>query len=321
MKHVIDIRVLFILIFSLCQIEGCSKSNGPLREGMIYVSHVSREYVSVLDPIDYKLDRKIKAGNGPCSIELSPRIGYGYIGNYKTNDVTVFDAKSGSTITTVAAGVHPGHLLLTSDSRYLLIGHESPDGIWFLDTRTNQIVKKLTEGTGIFCRDDAGKKIYQSQIFIPFVFVIDPTTQSIVKKIEVGGRPLDIALTPDGRSLYVANFDLDEVEQIDTQSDSVVARIPNVGNARGIAVTGDGKIAFVTNVRSSTVTVIDLASRAIVKTIAVGRMPTSIALSVDKKYAYVSCQGNESLAVIDVRTHELLRSVSVDDNPIQVQVR
>jgi YVTN family beta-propeller protein len=289
------------------------------RSGLIYISHIALDYVSVLDPESNKIIGKIKSGNGSCCVELSTN--YGYIANYKSNDVTVFDKRTGNTIATVPAGEHPSHLVLTTDSRYLLIGHESNDGLWFLDARTNQITKKVSEGTGILCKQDNGKKIYQSQIFIPYIFVIDPETQMIVKRINVGGRPLDLAVTPDQKYLYIANYDLNELETIDTKTDSVVARIPHMNNARGIAITPDGRFAYVTNVTSSTVTVVDLGSASTVKVIPVGTMPTSVAFLKDGKYAYVSCQGNASIFVINAQTQEIVQSIAVGSNPIKVQVK
>ncbi len=291
------------------------------KSGLVYISHVTLDYVTVLDPETNRFIGRIKSGNGPCCVDLMSAGDRGYIANYRSNDVTVFDRKTGKTIATVPAGEHPSHLSLTTDSRFLLIGHESSDGLWFLDTRTNQITKKLSEGTGILCRLDHGKKIYQSQIFIPYVFVIDPETQIVTKRINVGGRPLDLAFSPDQKHLYIANYDLNELEGIDTETDSVVVRIPHVSNARGIAVTRDARFAFVTNVESSTVTVVDLSSAEIAKVIPVGAMPTSIALRTDGKLAYVSCQGSASVFVIDTQTQEIVRSIVVESNPIQVQVK
>ena len=292
-----------------------------MRYGMVYISHMTLDIVSVLDPEHNRVVRKIKSGMGACCVELCSRLDHGYVANFTSNDITVFDKKTGKTIATVPAGEHPSQLILTSDARYLLISHQSKDGLWFLDTRTNEVVKKLSEGTGVLCRHEKGSKIYQSQIFTPFVYIINPELQSVEKRINVGGRPLDLAFTPNQRYLYVTNYDLNEVEQIDTECDSVVARIHGVNNARGIAVTPDGKFAYVTNVQLSTLTIIDLASAAVVKTIPVGTMPTSIAMRPDGKYAYVSCQGNASVFVIDTKTQEIVQSIVVDSNPITVQVK
>jgi len=334
MKSIIVILLIGLALVVFIQYETYSQTDNPrakigngiyvspdvsTRTGLLYISHITLDYVSVLDPESNQLIGKIKAGEGPCSIELSSD--KGYIGNFWSNDITVFNKKTGNTIATIPAGGHPTHLVLTADSLYLLIGHESADGLWIMDIHTNKIVNKLAEGIGILCRHEKEKIVYQSQISTPFVFVIDPERQMIVKKIDVGGRPLELAFTPNQKYLYVANFDLSELEKIDIKTNSVVARISQITNARGIAITHDGRLAYVTNVKSATVMVVDLASAAIVKVIKVGRMPTSVAFRTDGKYAYVSCQGNASISVIDTKTQEVDQSIAVGDNPIMVQVK
>jgi YVTN family beta-propeller protein len=242
----------------------------------------------------------------------------GYIANYLSNDITVFDQRTGKTLATVPAGDKPCHLTLTQDGRTLLIGHESDAGLWFLDTRTDSIVKKLPEGSGSFCQSMRGEKIYQSQIFTPFVDVIDPATLSIVKKISVGGRPMSGAITPDGRFLYVSNFDLQGVQKIDLSSDSVVGLIPNVKNPRGIALSWDGRTAYVPDVVNSRLSIVDLTTSAVVKTLRVGSMPVAVCLDADGSHAYVACQSGASVTVIDTRTNSLVHSIAVDWDPIQI---
>jgi YVTN family beta-propeller protein len=291
------------------------------RPGLVYVSHITHNIVSVIDPFSQKLIGTIKSGIGSVRIDFSSEDNRGYIANFSSNDVTVFDRKTGKSIATIAAGEHPSDIILTTDKKYLLISHESYDGIWVLDITSNKIVKKLFEGTGELLRIDKYSKIYQSQIFTPNVFVVDPRTLIIRKKISVGGRPLHIALSPDQRYAYVANCYLNELEKIDVERDSVVGRISDIDTARGIAISPDGKFAYVTNVVSSGVTIVNLENDSIVKKITVGRMPTCVAFRLDGKYAYVSCQGNSSISVIDTDTREVIQSIAVADNPINVQVK
>jgi YVTN family beta-propeller protein len=296
-------------------------SNSLTRPGLVYVSHISRNIISVIDPYAQKLMGKIKSGYGSNYIELSQDGRKGYIANFNSNDVSIFDRQTGKTIATIGGGEHPTSIILTADGKYLLISHQSNDGIWILDVATNNIVKNIPKGTGIFLRIDKYQKIYQSQIFTPNVFVIDPLKLMITKTIPVGGRPLDISISPDQRFAYVANFDLNEIEKIDAEKDSVVGRIPNIEKARGLVISPDGKYAYATNVMSSTITIIDLANDSIMKKVTVGKMPTAVAFRLDGKYAYVSCQGNSSISVIDAGTMEVVQSIIVADNPINVQVK
>src|SRR5262249_36165971 len=57
----------------------------------------------------------------------------------------------------------------------------------------------------------------------------------------VGTEPYGLALTPNGKKLYVSNSRSNSVSVIDTSTDVVIKTIFNVGpEPRGIAITNDG---------------------------------------------------------------------------------
>ena len=293
---------------------------GAGQPGLAYVCHITQSYVSVIDTRTNRLVGIIPCGNGSNDIAFSPDGERGYIGCFNSNDVTVFDRKTNRTIAEVPAGDHPMSLVVTPDSRKVLVSHQSNDNIWVLDTKTNSIVRHLDEGWGNLQWAGSGTILYQSQVFRPFVYRIDPNTLSISRKISVGGRPLGLAFTPDGRYAYIANFDLNELEKIDTQADSVVARLGGVQGPRGIAITPDGKLAYVTNVQQGRVSVVDLDKQTLIKEISVGAAPTSVAITPDGTCAYVSCQGASKIAVIDLARNEVVQSIEVADNPISISI-
>src|SRR3974390_2173127 len=59
--------------------------------------------------------------------------------------------------------------------------------------------------------------------------------------------PIEMALSPDGRLLYVVCQDSDEVRVVDTQSGKVIANVGVGRMPRGIAVSPDGFQLYVTN--------------------------------------------------------------------------
>jgi YVTN family beta-propeller protein len=61
------------------------------------------------------------------------------------------------------------------------------------------------------------------------------------KHIVVGTEPYGLALTPNGKKLYVSNSRSDSVSVIDTTTDTVIKTIFGVGpEPRGLAITNDG---------------------------------------------------------------------------------
>ena len=93
------------------------------------------------------------------------------------------------------------------------------------------------------------------------VSVIDTTTEVVSATILVGtNAPYGVAVTPDGRKVYVANGLGASVSVIDTATNTVIGSPITVGNSPyGVAVTPDGSQVYVANNTDDTVSVIDTA--------------------------------------------------------------
>ncbi|MGH3578354.1 MAG: YncE family protein, partial [Mycobacterium sp.] len=151
------------------------------------------------------------------------------------------------------------------------------------------------------------------------VSVIDTATNTVLTgmgfPIPEGSFPQAVAITPDGKHVYVTNSTdtPGTVSVIATASNTVVATVP-VGNGPvGVAVTPDGKHAYVANISDGTVSVIDTATNTVLAgpgfPIPVGTGPVAIAVTPDGKHAYVVNDnqiGNGSVSVIDTATNTVL---------------
>ena len=117
------------------------------------------------------------------------------------------------------------------------------------------------------------------------VSVFDTSDNSVITTIVVGGEPFGLALTPDGRQVYVATggnqgglgFAADQVAVIDTASKAVTT-VPVGSRPMAVAVTPDGSQAWVVNFGSGDISVIDTASNeeVVFPRIPAGVMPTWI---------------------------------------------
>lgn len=295
--------------------------------GLAYVSHISNHFVSVINTKNNELIGKINCSNGSIDICFPPDKKIGYIANFNSNNINVFDRKTNEVINTVEAGEHPANLLSVQDGKYVLISHESQDGIWVLDASKNLIVKKLQEGTGPLYLIEQENKIYQPQIFIPFLFVIDPNTFEITKKVETGGRPMSMAFINGKRYAYMANLDFNEITKFDTRNDSIIGHIKDVNYPRGIASTKNGKFIYVTDVVENKVYVINTDMDYVIAKIEGFGGPTSVDISMDDKYAYVTNQGvgdrtnnsaAQTISVIEISSNKIIKSIKVADNPINI---
>jgi YVTN family beta-propeller protein len=104
------------------------------------------------------------------------------------------------------------------------------------------------------------------------VAIIDTATNAIVKTALVansgGTSPGGVAVTPDGKYVYVTNG-INGVAVIDTASNTVVQTVLVGTNPGAVAVTPDGKHVYVANQGSDSVSVIDTANLTVVATVSV----------------------------------------------------
>jgi YVTN family beta-propeller protein len=92
------------------------------------------------------------------------------------------------------------------------------------------------------------------------------------------GKPVGVAVSPDGRWLYAANGRTSTVSVVNLVTGSLAATIKVGRRPWGIALSRDGKRAYTANGLSNDVSVIDLASRRVIASIKVGDKPWGVAV-------------------------------------------
>jgi YVTN family beta-propeller protein len=159
------------------------------------------------------------------------------------------------------------------------------------------------------------------------VSVIDTATNTVAATVPVGIGPAGLAVTPDGKHVYVgiygASYGLSVGSVIDTATNTLEAATLAVGNGpRGVAVTPDGKHAYVANIGADTVSVIDTATNTVeAAALAVGSVPDGVAVTPDGTHAYVANYGSNCVSVIDTATNTVeAAALAVGSFPIGVGI-
>ncbi|HKV75956.1 MAG TPA: bifunctional YncE family protein/alkaline phosphatase family protein [Gemmatimonadales bacterium] len=210
-----------------------------------------------------------------------------------------------------------GHLLV------LLNGHRE-QGIQVVDGATGRIDQTLPLAATFIgiAFDSAAHRFYLSggnsdvvyrydwngtQAALSDSFVLAPR-----KKGDDGTRyPAGLALSPDGRSLYVAENLADSLAVIDVASGKVVQRLAAGRYPYGVAVSSDGSI-FVSawggyEVRAYAAHDGRLTSR---RTIPVGRHPSTVLLNRDGSRLFVTSASTDRIAVVDTRRDTVLKQLA-----------
>jgi YVTN family beta-propeller protein len=148
------------------------------------------------------------------------------------------------------------------------------------------------------------------------VSVIDTDAGAVVATVPVSAGPHGMAITQDGRTVYVSGDGSSSVDVIDTATDKVVKTI-NVGKApNGVALTPDDRLLVVTVYGEDRIAFIDTSTQSVIATLAVPK-PHTVAISPDGKLAYVTLQepGHFGLALMDLATRSVVRTLALDKTP------
>ncbi len=114
--------------------------------------------------------------------------------------------------------------------------------------------------------------------------------------------PVDVALSPDGKRLYIVCEGTDELLIADPTQKSVLARVAVGRVPRGIALNAAGDRIYVTNSWSDTVSEIDANSRSVTRTLATGFEPSGVTVDAAGRNLYVADRISNDIAVIDLES-------------------
>src|SRR5208282_886763 len=113
------------------------------------------------------------------------------------------------------------------------------------------------------------------RLHIPILFVLAAIASAGVKPATFKSAsqesrylsPGEIAISPEGRRLYVVCEKSDELRVVDTQSGILVKRIAVGHVPRGLSLSSDGKQIYVANSWTDTISVIDAAKLETIRTV------------------------------------------------------
>jgi YVTN family beta-propeller protein len=164
-----------------------------------------------------------------------------------------------------------------------------------------------------------GSRIYVSSEAQSALMVIDARSMEIIKTIPLSARPNNIALTPDGRKLYVGIIARPgAVDVIDTERLENVKTMPHPGGVHNIYVTPDGRYAVAGTIAGDQMTVYSTATDEEVwnwqgesiRPMSISAKPDG---STDKIYVQVT--GHHGFVVVDFDTHREVARVTLPEIP------
>jgi YVTN family beta-propeller protein len=173
----------------------------------------------------------------------------------------------------------------------------------------------------------AGKPAAPARIYVTnqldnTASVIDGATHKIVATVRVGVSPAQMAVSPDRKSVYIANTASNTVSVLNTDDNSIARTIALPPRSRPVdlAVNPNGRYLYIADGGSNRVSVVDTRAKRVVASVRVGSQPLSIATAPDGKTVYTANSGSGDVSVIDAQTNRVVRAIPTGRFPSGVAV-
>lgn len=153
----------------------------------------------------------------------------GYVSSYGSDSVSVFDKRSGHVTSIILTGRGPKGMALNPTENKVYIALSEDDGIDVVDIPSGEVINRF--------------------------------------RLNVGDRPEEVSLTPDGRFLLSVNNGSNTVSIIDPHSLIELERLKVGNEPNSLFIDCKGKRAYVFNKGSNTISVLDIPNRALSFTI------------------------------------------------------
>lgn len=246
----------------------------------LYVAVSEEDAIAVVDPASLKVLRKFQAGSDPEAFAVHPN-GNIYLSNEDAGLASAFDPKTGAKVAEVQVGLEPEGVAISPDGGMVVVTSESTNMLHFIKVPEHVIVKNVLVGarprSAVYSAD--GRFLYASAEIAGEVDKISTESYELVARVRLDddkAKPMEVMLTPDQKTLYVAGGRANEVLVVDAESMTITKKIPVGKRVWGLAMTRDGSRVFSTDGASDAISVIDTAKQEVIRQIPVGKLPWGV---------------------------------------------
>jgi len=185
------------------------------------------------------------------------------------------------------------------------------DDSYVIDPETNEVVGIIDDVEiphGVTSAPD-GSQLYLSNEALHSLDIVDSRTLRVKRRIPLSGRPNNVAISKDGRKVYVGIREMPgAVDIIDTLAMTLLRTVPTEGSIHNVYVTPDGNYAVAGSIDSRTISVMGTATDELVWTLkmSAGIRPMAFDTNPDgsTKNIYVQLSGFHGFAVVDFDKRE-----------------
>jgi YVTN family beta-propeller protein len=251
-------------------------------DGKIVVATSSGDnQIYVFNGTNGNIINKIKVGEFPTGIKVSPDKKFVIVPNQLPGTVSIIDLVDMKVINEIRVGMMPHNTVFSPSGTKAYLTIQGEDKVLVLDV--NDSFKKVAE-------------------------------------IKDGKGPHNLDITDDGKLIFVANAASSDIAVINTTTLEVIKKIPVSLGHHGIDISPNNKRVYVSGIGDDKINVIDIEELKLIKQVSVGKGPHGIRTSSDGENLYVAVTSTNELVVINTDTLEISEKIPIGKIPFWIAV-
>ncbi|GGW98164.1 YncE family protein [Streptomyces chryseus] len=288
----------------------------------VYVPNTNSNTVSVIDPKTYKVVKTIPVGVQPQHVVPSWDLKTLWVNNNRGHTLTPINPATGAVGKPVE--VHdPYNLYFTPNGRYAVVMASMDRELVFRDPHTMDRVKTVPVScAGVNHADFSadGRYFVVSCEFSGELLKVDTEKMEVVGQQKLpfeGAMPQDVKISPDGRTIYIADMMAHGMWVLDGEKFTTPELLPTGKGCHGLYVSRDSKEMYVSNRGEGSISVFDFTRNKLTKKwhLPDGGSPDMGGVSADGKVLWLSGRYDSEVYAVDTTTGKQLARIPVGGGP------
>jgi YVTN family beta-propeller protein len=248
----------------------------------VYVANAGSGTVTPIDTAALRAGRPIRVGADPRALAITPNGETVYVANSGSGTVTPISARTGRAGRPVRVGRLPRAVVIAPSGKYALVLDWGGGQVTAINTADNRAGRPVAVGGyPVAASFDPDGTAYVACFGSDAVTPVAVAAGRAGRPIRVGMAPDAVAVSRDGRTVYVVNGDSQSVSVISARTGRVRQTIDVGYSPSAVALSGSGTTAYVVNTISGTVTPIMTATGRKARPLSVGTYSYPVEMAVD----------------------------------------
>ncbi len=290
---------------------------------LVYVPNSESNTVDVISQKTFHIVAHFDTGALPQHVTPAWNLKTLYVDNDAGNSLTPIDPRTGLPGKPIPVE-DPYNLYFTPNGKYAIVVAERLKQLDFRNPNTMALVHTLHVPmcAGVDHADFSvnGRYMYASCEFASRMIEVDTRTMRVIRTLTLdkgGSAPQDVKLSPNGRTLYVADQDNAGVWEIDPGRFKVTGFTKTGAGAHGLYPSRNARFLYVSNREAGSVSVMSFATNRVVKTWVLPQpaSPDMGGVSADGRTLWLSGRYNGVVYAINTSTGRLRATIQVGSGP------